>query len=75
MLEKARELLDELNGDMYYPTFEELKDLADKDKRKTFTLTWSLAYDNPGCEVYTISLAYIGKDGKLELETAVSYSV
>lgn len=75
MLEKAKELLNSLNGYIYYPAFEELKDLADKDNRKTFTLTWTLAYDNPGCEVYTISLAYIGKDGKIELETAVSYSV
>lgn len=75
MLEKARELLNSLNGYMYYPAFEELKDLADKDKRKTFTLTWSLAYDNPGCEVYTISLAYINENGKIDLETVVSYSV
>lgn len=75
MLEKAKELLNTINGNMYYPAFEELKDLADKDMGETFALTWSLAYDSHDCDVYTISLAYIGEDGKIELETVVSYSV
>lgn len=74
MLEKARELLDELNGDMHYDLLEELKELAEKDHGETFTFDCTLAYDSPGCDVYALSLAFID-EGKAKLETVISYSI
>lgn len=74
MLEKARELLDELNGDMHYDLLEELKELAEKDHGETFAFDCTLAYDSPGCDVYALSLAFID-EGKAKLETVISYSI
>lgn len=75
MLEKAREILDDLNGDMYYPLLEELNELAEKDGGETFIFNQTLVYDSPGCDVYALSLAFISKEGKPVLETAISYSI
>lgn len=74
MLKKARELLDELNGDMHYDLLEELEELAVKDNGETFAFDCTLAYDNPGCGVYALSLAFID-EGKAKLETVISYSI
>lgn len=62
MLEKARELLDELDGDMDYNLLEELEELAVKDNGETFIFNCALAYD-------------FVDEGKVKLETVISYSI